>query len=250
MPIFGKKDVFRKKIDIKIGLVKPVEAPVSYKLYNLFLSTFGAYGVPVSFFLSIPASTRITINHSVGKVLYSSFITRGKKPLSDGFDLKAFVYPVLNENLFKTGTQILTMALGWDDPAVMIQQLPTQMLYTRYDALFVKAKMKYVPSLMEGYLPSNRIVDSFIKEAVQTDREYPVSAYFIDSESGEDISGAKHEVLAIVCDSYLSTLIYAVNLRMLNVFSRRATELAEREAGNLKLAPQVGEQKAEATVHV
>jgi hypothetical protein len=246
MPLFGGKKELRKKINIKIGSLKPVEAPVSYRLYNLFLSTFGASGVPVSFFLSLPSSTRITINHTVGKMAYSSFITRGKKPLAEGFDLRAFVYPILNENLFKMGTQILTMALGWDDPAVMIQQLPTQMLHTRLDASYEKAKIKYKPGIMEGYLPSSRIIEGFIKETVQTDREYPVSAFFTDNESGKSISDAKYEVLAVICDDYLSTLIYAVNLRMLNVFSRKEAEQAEIETKELKLAPKSGEQRVEA----
>ena len=237
MPLLGRKKELRKKVKIKIDSLKPVEAPVSYRLYNLFLSTFGAHGVPVSFFLSLPPSARIDVNHVVGKMSYSSFITRGKKPLSEGFDLRAFIYPILNESLFKMGTQILTVALGWDDPAVMIQQLPTQMLHAGLDALFEKAKIKYKLSPMESYLPSSRIIESYIKEAVQTDREYPVSAFFTDNERGKNISDAKYEVLAVICDEYLSTLIYAVNLRMLNVFSRKEAEPTEREAGELKLAP-------------
>ncbi|MCC5989977.1 MAG: hypothetical protein LM558_00510 [Thermosphaera sp.] len=243
MPLFGSKKELRKKIKIKIDSLKPVEAPVSYRLYNLFLSTFGANGVPVSFFLSLPPSARIDVNHVVGKMTYSSFITRGKKPLSDGFDLRAFIYPILNESLFKMGTQILTVALGWDDPAVMIQQLPTQMLHTRLDALFEKAKIKYKPGPMESYLPSNKIIEGFIKEAVQTDREYPVATFFTDNENGKSISDAKYEVLAVICDNYLSTLIYAVNLRMLNVFSRKTIELPEREEGELKLTPQSVKQE-------
>jgi hypothetical protein len=244
MPLFWSKKELRKKIKIKIDSLRPVEAPVSYRLYNLFLSTFGVNGVPVSFFLSLPPSARIDVNHVVGKMTYSSFITRGKKPLSDGFDLRAFIYPILNEGLFKMGTQILTVALGWDDPAVMIQQLPTQMLHTRLDALYEEAKIRYKLSPMESYLPSSRIIDGFIKEAVQADREYPVSAFFTDNENGKSISDAKHEVLAVICDEYLSTLIYAVNLRMLNVFSRKITELPEREEGELRLAPQSVERES------
>ena len=244
MPLFGSKKELRKKIKIKIDSLKPVEAPVSYRLYNLFLSTFGAQGVPVSFFLSLPPSTRIDINHIVGKMAYSSFITRGKKPLSDGFDLRAFIYPILNESLFKMGTQILTVALGWDDPAVMIQQLPTQMLHARLDALYEKAKIRYKLSPMESYLPSSKIIEGFIKEAVQMDKEYPVTAFFTDNERGKSISDAKYEVLGVICDDYLSTLIYAVNLRMLNVFSRKEMEQSEREAGELKLAPLSKEQES------
>jgi hypothetical protein len=232
----GKKEL-RRKVKAKLDGLRPVEAPVSYRLYNLFLSTFGARGIPVSFFLSLPPSTRIDVNHVVGKMAYSSFITRGKKPLSEGFELRAFVYPILNESLFKIGTQILTVALGWDDPAVMIQQLPTQTLHTRLDALHEKARIKYKLSPMESYLPSSRIIEGFIREAVQADREYPVTAFFTDNEIGKGIPDAKYEVLAVICDDYLSTLIYAVNLRMLSVFSRKEAERAEREAGELKLTP-------------
>jgi len=245
MFLLGKKKELRKKVKVKIDYLRPVEAPVSYRLYNLFLSTFSAQGVPVSFFLSLPPSTRIDINHVVGKMTYSSFITRGKKPLMDGFDLRAFIYPILNESLFKLGTQILTVALGWDDPAVMIQQLPTQMLHTKLDALFEKAKIKYKLSPMESYLPSNKIIEGFINEAVQMNKEYPVSVFFTDNESGRAISDAKFEVLAVICDDYLSTLIYAVNLRMLNVFSRKEVEQAEREAGEVKLTPLNKKQGSE-----
>ena len=78
---------------------------------------------------------------------------------------------------------------------------------------------------------------------MQTDREYPVATFFTDNENGKSISDAKYEVLAVICDDYLSTLIYAVNLRMLNVFSRKIIELPEREEGELKLTPQSVKQE-------
>jgi len=235
----GRKEI-DKKVKVKLKDIKPIDAPINSRLLNLFLSVFGSDGLPVSFVMSLAPSTRIEVVHVIGKNKYSSFITRGKRFLNEGLELKAYIYPSLNESLFKLGTKTLTVSLGWDDPVVIVFQMPSALLYSPLTPVYRIAGIKYKPSFMEFYLPSNNIVYKYTRLLTENTLSYPLVHFIIDRDSGIDVSDSEYEVLAVICDSHLSTLIYAINFKMFSVFARRQLEMSGHGEGSIKISP--GEQ--------